>query len=331
MQATLAKSTGRDLFNYCWEAEISELLLVHIHISLAAIQSILNRMAALKKGKWMKKIDAQLFDLCRNPKSSVEQIRKLLAEGANPNFEVTTDWDHESEGEAVLDRKKKVVLANKSEMSPDFMEEEREYSMLMVALEVGHSNEIISLLLEKGADTEGPHTLDRHEEWSYTPLIIALQKSAPFEVIQTLLKYDANTETIDGTNTPAMIAMKNYADPEVYLTLSNAGSPLEGNWQEESVLTVGLSEDRSLRTLKPIMERCDDQQSSRPLLVCAQSTTRPNVFAALLEVEDGFYTDENKKTLEGALHAARNNPALKNHAVLQRLEEIIKERSEIDD
>ena len=285
-------------------------------------------MAALKKGKWMKKIDAQLFDLCRNPKSSVEQIRKLLSEGANPNFEVTTDWDDESEGEAVLDLEENVVLANKYEMSPDFMLEEREYSMLMVALEVGHSNEIISLLLEEGADPEGPHTLDRHEEWSYTPLIIALQKSAPFEVIQTLLKNDANAETIDGEYTPAMLAVMNYADPEVYLTLIEAGSPIEGDRQKESVLTVGLSEDRSLRTLKPIMEMCDNQQSSRPLLVCARSTTRPNVFAALLKVEDGFYTDENKKTLEGALHAARNNPALKNRAVLQRLEEIIREMEE---
>ena len=327
MQAALAISPGRDLFNYCWEAEISELLLVHIHISFAAIQSILNRMAALKKGKWMKKIDVQLFDLCRNPKSSVEQIRKLLSEGANPNFEVTTDWDHESEVEAVLDRKKKVVLANKSEMSPDFMEEEREYSMLMVALEVGHSNEIISLLLEKGANPEGPHTLERHEVWSYTPLIIALQKSAPFEVVQALLKFGAEADTFDGDATPAIIAITNYANPEVYQTLLKSGSQvltndIDDNYVEDSLLRIGLSLDRSLRSLKPLI--VGECPSDLPLLACAMNTTRPNVFAALLDHE---FQDE-EVDLVGVLRAARNNPALKNHAVLQRLEEIIREMEE---
>jgi len=276
-------------------------------------------------------LEVQLFHLCRDPKSSVEQLSKLLSEGANPNFEVTTDWDHESEGESVLDSKGKVVLANKSEMSPNFMEEEREYSMLMVALEVGHSNGIISLLLEKGSDPEGPHSLEAHGSWAYTPLIIALQKSAPFEVIQTLLRFGAEADTFDGDATPAMIAITNYENPEVYQTLLKAGSQVlttdcDDCFVEVSLLKIGLSLDRSLRSLKPLMEMCEDQENSRPLLVCARSTTRPSVFAALLEVEDGFYTDESQKTLNAALHAARSNPALENHAVLQRLEEIIQKK-----
>ena len=275
----------------------------------------------------MKKLDAQLFDLCRNPKSSVEQIRKLLSEGANPNFEVTTDWDDESEGEAVLDLEENVVLANKYEMSPDFMEQEREYSMLMVALEVGHSNEVISLLLEKGADTEGPHTLERHEEWSYTPLIIALQKSAPFEVVQALLKFGAEADTFGGNATPAIIAITKYANPEVYQTLLKAGSQvlttdLDGCYVEESLLRIGLSLNRSLRSLKPLI--VGECPSDLPLLECAMNTTRPNVFAALLDLE---FQDEEVDLVE-VLRVARNNPALKNHAVLQRLEEIIKEMDE---
>jgi hypothetical protein len=274
----------------------------------------------------MKKLDAQLFDLCRNPKSSVEQIRKLLSEGANPNFEVTTD----SKSDAVVDLKQKVVLANRHEMSPDFMLQEREYSMLMVALEVGHSNEIISLLLEKGADTEGPHTMERHEGWSYTPLIIALQKSAPFEVIQTLLKFGAEADTFGGNATPAIIAITKYANPEVYQTLLKAGSQvlttdLDGCYVEESLLRIGLSLNRSLRSLKPLI--VGECPSDLLLLACAMNTTRPNVFAALLDLE---FQDEEVDLVE-VLRVARNNPALKNHAVLQRLEEIIKERSEIDD
>jgi hypothetical protein len=275
----------------------------------------------------MKKLDAQLFDLCRNSKSSVEQIRTLLSDGANPNFEVTTGWDDESEGEAVLDLEENVVLANKYEMSPDFMEQEREYSMLMVALEVGHSNEVISLLLEKGADTEGPHTLERHEEWSYTPLIIALQKSAPFEVIQTLLKFGAEADTFGGNATPAIIAITKYANPEVYQTLLKAGSQvlttdLDGCYVEESLLRIGLSLNRSLRSLKPLI--VGECPSDLLLLACAMNTTRPNVFAALLDLE---FQDEEVDLVE-VLRVARNNPALKNHAVLQRLEEIIKEMDE---
>lgn len=275
----------------------------------------------------MRNPNHQLFDLCRHPKGSVEQMRQLLADGADANFEVTTDWVEDDDLEAVVDCNHEVVLADKSEMSPDFMieGEEREYSMLMVALEVGHSNEVISLLLEKGADTEGPHTLERHCEWAYTPLIIALQKKAPFEVIQTLLEFNANAETIDGENTPAMIAVLNYASSEVYQTLLNAGSPYEGNWQEESVLTLGLAKNRTLKSLKPLIDSGRDEQRSRPLLVCAECTTKPDVFAALLDEKYDYYAHESEEALNAVLTAARKNSALKNHAVLQRLEEIIKE------
>lgn len=277
----------------------------------------------------MRNLNHQLFDLCRHPKGSVEQMRQLLADGADANFEVTTDWVEEDDLEAVVDCNQEVVLADKSEMSPDFMigEGAREYSMLMVALEVGHSHEVISLLLENGADIEGPHTLERHCEWAYTPLIIALQKKAPFEVIQTLLEFNASAETIDGENTPAMIAVLNYADSDVYLTLLDAGSPDVGNWQEESVLTVGLAKNRTLKSLKPLIGSGSNEQSSRPLLVCAECTTRPNVFAALLDEEDGYYTDESEEDLNEVLTVARKNSALKNHAVLQRLEEIIEEKN----
>jgi hypothetical protein len=62
-------------------------------------------------------------------------------------------------------------------------------------------------------------------------------------------------------------------------------------------------------------------------LVCAECTTRPNVFAALLDEEDGYYTDESEEDLNEVLTVARKNSALKNHAVLQRLEEIIEEKN----